>query len=104
MRRLKNLVVNLGITITAFVFAVIVAEIGLRVARIEYLPPGRDEESESNSLYITKDQNRGWAGNPNATAFWTGEGIPSELKVNRADSAIASAQKQNQKMAYELLY
>ncbi|NEP78828.1 MAG: SGNH/GDSL hydrolase family protein [Okeania sp. SIO3B3] len=83
MKKLQNLVVNLGITIGTFIFAVIVGEIGLRILGIEHLPPPRtDKKSESKSLYTSKDPHRGWAGNPNATAFWTGEGIPSELKMN----------------------
>ncbi|MCL2928998.1 MAG: SGNH/GDSL hydrolase family protein [Trichodesmium sp. MAG_R01] len=83
INKLQNFVVNLGIIIATFTFVVIVGEIGLRIAGIEHLPPPRtDEKSESKSLYTSKDPNRGWAGNSNATAFWTGEGIPSELKMN----------------------
>lgn len=85
MKRLKNLAINLGLTVGTLVFAVAVAEIGLRVAKIEQPPPPRmDEESEQKSLYTFKDPYRGWAGNPNATAPWMGEGIASEIKMNSA--------------------
>jgi len=83
MKTPENLVVNIGITIGTFIFAVILGEIGLRIAGIEHIPYLRtDEKSENKSLYTSKDPNRGWAGNPNATAFWKGEGIPSKLKMN----------------------
>ena len=83
MKKPQNLSVNIGITIATFIFTLIVGEIGLRIAGIEHPPPPRtDEESEINSLYTSKNPHRGWAGNPNATSFWTGEGIPSELKMN----------------------
>ncbi|MGB3512358.1 MAG: SGNH/GDSL hydrolase family protein [Microcoleaceae cyanobacterium] len=85
MKKLKNLALNLGLTVGTLVFAVGVAEIGLRIAGVEHPPPPRmDEETDRKSLYSLKDPYRGWAGNPNATAPWTGEGIPSELKMNSA--------------------
>ncbi|NES90792.1 MAG: SGNH/GDSL hydrolase family protein, partial [Okeania sp. SIO2B9] len=81
MKKLQNLAINLGLTVSTLIFAVTVAEIGLRIAKIETPPPPR-EDSNQELLYTAKDPNRGWAGNPNATAFWQGEGIPSELKMN----------------------
>ncbi|NEQ41564.1 MAG: SGNH/GDSL hydrolase family protein [Okeania sp. SIO3I5] len=83
MNKLKNLAINLGLTVSALIFSITLGEIGLRIAGIEHPPPPRpDQESESKSLYTTKDPNRGWAGNPNSKSFWTGEGIPSEIKMN----------------------
>ncbi|MGD1807857.1 hypothetical protein ACP6PL_20810 [Dapis sp. BLCC M126] len=78
-----NLVVNLAIKISAFIFAVILGEIGLTIAGIKHLPPARtDEKSENKSLDTTREPYRGWVGNPNAKEFWLGGGIPSELKMN----------------------
>ncbi|MDJ0556249.1 MAG: SGNH/GDSL hydrolase family protein [Microcoleaceae cyanobacterium MO_207.B10] len=85
MKKLKNFAINLGLTVGTLVFTVVVGEIGLRLAKIENSPPPRmNAEVEKKLLYNTQDPYRGWAGNPNNTAPWTGEGIPSELKMNSA--------------------
>ena len=83
MKKLKNLVINLGLTLTTLIFTVAVGEIGLRRAGIENSPPPRiDGELDENSPYTFKDYYRGWAGNANGNSFWIGEGIPSEIKMN----------------------
>ncbi|MGD1715427.1 SGNH/GDSL hydrolase family protein [Dapis sp. BLCC M172] len=81
MKKLKNLAINLGLTVSTLIFSIAVGEIGLRIAKIETPPPPR-EDSNKELLYTTKDPYRGWAGNPNGKSFWTGEGIPSEIKMN----------------------
>ncbi|NEO55823.1 MAG: SGNH/GDSL hydrolase family protein [Okeania sp. SIO3B5] len=83
MKKLKNLAINLGVTLGALIFAVAAGEIGLRIAGIEHPPPPRiDGELDENSIYTFQDPYRGWAGNPKGKSFWTGEGIPSEIKMN----------------------
>ncbi len=83
MKKLKNLAINLGLTFSTLIFAIAVGEIGLRIAGIEHPPPPRiDAEVDENSPYTFQDPYRGWAGNPNGKSFWTGEGIPSEIKMN----------------------
>ncbi|MGD1807855.1 SGNH/GDSL hydrolase family protein [Dapis sp. BLCC M126] len=81
MKKLKNLAINLGLTVSTLIFSIAVGEIGLRIAKIETPPPPR-EDSNQELLYTVKDPYRGWAGNPNGKSFWTGEGIPSEIKMN----------------------
>ncbi len=81
MKKLKNLAINLGLTVSTLIFSIAVGEIALRIAKIETPPPPR-EDSNQELLYTVKDPYRGWAGNPNSKSFWTGEGIPSEIKMN----------------------
>ncbi|NEP88922.1 MAG: SGNH/GDSL hydrolase family protein [Okeania sp. SIO2C2] len=81
MKKLKNLAINVGLTVSTLIFSIAAGEIGLRIAKIETPPPPR-EDSNKELLYTTKDPYRGWAGNPNGKSFWTGEGIPSEIKMN----------------------
>ncbi|MGD1701349.1 SGNH/GDSL hydrolase family protein [Dapis sp. BLCC M229] len=81
MKKLNNLAINLGLTVSTLIFSIAVGEIGLRIAKIETPPPPR-EDSNQELLYTAKDPYRGWSGNPNGKSFWTGEGIPSEIKMN----------------------
>ena len=83
MKKLKNLTLNLGLTVTTLIFTITVGEIGLRIAGIKSPPPLRiDLELDDNSPYSFKDPYRGWGGNPNGKSFWNGEGIPSEINMN----------------------
>ena len=83
MKKLKNLTINLGLTVTTLIFTITVGEIGLRIAGIKSPPPLRiDLELDDNSPYTFKDPYRGWGGNPNGKSFWNGEGIPSEINMN----------------------
>ena len=83
MKKLKNLTINLGSTVTTLIFTITVGEIGLRIAGIKSPPPLRiDLELDDNSPYTFKDPYRGWGGNPNGKSFWNGEGIPSEINMN----------------------
>ena len=83
MKKLKNLTLNLGLTVTTLIFTITVGEIGLRIAGIKSPPPLRiDLELDDNSPYTFKDPYRGWGGNPNGKSFWNGEGIPSEINMN----------------------
>ena len=84
MKKLKNLAINLGLTVGTLVFTVAVGEIGLRIAGVEHPPPPRIDAEDQESFYNFKDPYRGWAGNSDATSPWTGEGIASELKMNSA--------------------
>jgi hypothetical protein len=80
---LKTLALNFGLTAGALLFGVILGEIGLRIAKIEYPPPPRSHETPPVlPLYNFKHPYRGWAGNPGATAPWTGEGVQSQIKFN----------------------
>ncbi|NEP46955.1 MAG: SGNH/GDSL hydrolase family protein, partial [Okeania sp. SIO2H7] len=85
MKQFKGLAVNLGLTVGAIAFAVVTAEIGLRVAGIEHPPPQRrGEKLEPLPLYNFEDPYRGWAGNPNVTGYWDGEGEHGEIRMNSA--------------------
>ena len=70
MKKLKNLTLNLGLTVTTLIFTITVGEIGLRIAGIKSPPPLRiDLELDDNSPYSFKDPYRGWGGNPNGKSF-----------------------------------
>lgn len=80
MKQLKPLLLNFGLICGSLAFGIIVGEIGLRVAGIQY-PPPPDPDSETLA-YTARDPYRGWAPRPNAATVWTGEGKVSELKMN----------------------
>ncbi len=80
MKKLKNLAINLGLTLGTLIFTFTVGEIGLRIAGIEHRAPRMD--ADENPLHTFKDIYRGWAGKPNGKALLKEEGIHSEIKMN----------------------
>ena len=80
IKKLKPLAVNLGLVCGSFIFAIVIGEIGLRVAGIEApLPP--DPESETLA-YRVDDPYRGWAPRANAVTVWAGEGERTGVQMN----------------------
>lgn len=80
--KLKPWVLNLGLIASSLGLGIVVGEIALRLAGLAY-PPPPDPDSEALA-YTVRDPNRGWAPKPNAVTFWTGEGLPSEIRMNSA--------------------
>ena len=80
IKKLKPLAVNLGLICGSFIFAIVIGEIGLRVAGIDApLPP--DPESETLA-YRVDDPHRGWAPRANAVTVWAGEGERTGVQMN----------------------
>lgn len=82
--KIKPLALNIGLTVGALAIGLLIGEIGLRIAKIEYPPPPREGENTDKQLYNFKEPNRGWGGNPNRVSYWNGEGEPGEIKMNNA--------------------
>jgi len=81
MSKLKNLGVNLGLTLCGLLMGVVIGEIGLRVARIEGYPKIGDFVESAPTRFHTSDPNLGWKLKPGASGEWNGEGA-SFVKVN----------------------
>ncbi len=79
-KKLQPFLINLGLVCGSFLFAIIIGEIGLRLAGIKApLPP--DPTSE-DLAYRVDDPHRGWAPRANAVTVWTGEGEISGVQMN----------------------
>jgi len=81
MSKLKNLGVNLGLTLSGLLMGVVIGEIGLRVARIEGYPKIGDLVDSAPTHFHTADPNLGWKLKPGASGEWNGEGA-SFVQVN----------------------
>ena len=81
MSKLKNLSVNLGLTLGGLFMGVIIGEIGLRVARIEGFPKIGDFVDSAPTPFHTSEPNLGWRLKPGASGEWKGEGA-SFVRVN----------------------
>lgn len=83
MNYLKTIGINTSLCLISLFTGLIIGEIGLRIAQIEYpLPPDLHAASAPPPFYIVNDPYRGWGHNPNARSVWTGEGERSEIYVN----------------------
>ncbi|VXD12833.1 conserved exported hypothetical protein [Planktothrix serta PCC 8927] len=80
MKIWKSLILNTSLVFGSLVLAIVLGEIALRIAKIEY-PPPLPADSESLA-YTVKDPYRGWSPRPNVKTVWAGEGEVSELKMN----------------------
>lgn len=80
MKIWKSLLLNTSLVFGSLVLAIVLGEIALRIAKIEY-PPPLPADSESLA-YTVKDPYRGWSPRPNVKTVWAGEGEVSELKMN----------------------
>ena len=81
MSKLKNLGVNLGLTLCGLFMGVVIGEIGLRAAKIEGYPKIGDFVDSAPTGFHTSDPNLGWKLKPGASGEWTGEGA-SFVQVN----------------------
>jgi len=81
MSKLKNLGVNLGLTLGGLFMGVVIGEIGLRVARIEGYPKIGDLVDSAPTRFHTSDPNLGWKLKPGASGEWNEEGA-SLVQVN----------------------
>ncbi|MEG3898653.1 MULTISPECIES: SGNH/GDSL hydrolase family protein [unclassified Microcoleus] len=81
MSKLKNLGVNIGLTLGGLLMGVIIGEIGLRVAGIEGYPKIGDFVDSAPTRFHTSDPNLGWKLKPGASGEWNGEGA-SFVQVN----------------------
>lgn len=81
MSNLKNLGVNLGLTLGGLFMGVVIGEIGLRVARIEGYPKIGDFVDSAPTRFHTSDPNLGWKLIPGASGEWNEEGA-SFVQVN----------------------
>ncbi|MEG4493019.1 SGNH/GDSL hydrolase family protein [Microcoleus sp. D3_18_C4] len=81
MSKLKNLGVNLGLTLVGLLMGVVIGEIGLRVARIEGYPKIGDFVESAPTRFHTSDPNLGWKLKPGASGEWNEEGA-SFVQVN----------------------
>jgi len=81
MSKLKNLGVNLGLTLGGLFMGVVIGEIGLRAAKIEGYPKIGDFVDSAPTGFHTSDPNLGWKLKPGASGEWTGEGA-SFVQVN----------------------
>lgn len=80
MKIWKSLILNTSLVFGSLVLAIILGEVGLRIAGIEHQPP---LPSDSESLaYRVNDPDRGWSPRPNIQTVWAGEGEVSEVKMN----------------------
>jgi len=80
MKNWKSLILNTSLVFGSLFIAIVLSEIALRIAKIEYIPP---LPADSESLaYSVKDPDRGWSPRPNAKTVWAGEGEVSEVKIN----------------------
>ena len=81
MSKLKNLGVNLGLTLGGLFMGVVIGEIGLRAAKIEGYPKIGDFVDSAPTGFHTSDPNLGWKLKPGASGEWNGEGA-SLVQVN----------------------
>ena len=81
MSKLRNLGVNLGLTLGGLFMGVVIGEIGLRVAKIEGYPKIGDIVNSAPTRFHTSDPNLGWKLKPGASGKWNGEGA-SLVRVN----------------------
>jgi hypothetical protein len=81
MSKLKNLGVNLGLTLSGLFMGVIIGEIGLRVASIEGYQKIGDFVDSAPTGFHTADPNLGWKLKPGVSGEWKGEGA-SFVQVN----------------------
>jgi len=81
MSKLKNLGVNLGLTLAGLFMGVIIGEVGLRAAKIEGYPKIGDFVDSGPTGFHTSDPNLGWKLKPGASGGWNGEGA-SFVQVN----------------------
>ena len=81
MSKLKNLGVNLGLTLSGLFMGVVIGEIGLRAAKIEGYPKIGDFVDSAPTGFHTSDPNLGWKLKPGASGEWNGEGA-SFVQVN----------------------
>ena len=81
MSKLKNLGVNLGLTLGGLFMGVVIGEIGLRVARIEGYPKIGDLVDSAPTHFHTADPNLGWKLKPGVSGEWNQEGA-SFVQVN----------------------
>jgi hypothetical protein len=81
MSKLKNLGVNLGLTLGGLFMGVVIGEIGLRAAKIEGYPKIGDFVDSAPTGFHTSDPNLGWKLKPGASGEWNGEGA-SFVQVN----------------------
>ena len=82
MRKLKNLGVNLGLTLGSLVLGVLIGEIGLRIARIEGVQRIKDSIDSAPTVFHTADPDRGWQLIPGKSGEWQGEGEKSYVQIN----------------------
>ena len=81
MSKLKNLGVNLGLTLCGLLMGVVIGEIGLRVARIEGYSKIGDLADSAPTHFHTADPNLGWKLKPGVLGEWNEEGA-SFVQVN----------------------
>ncbi|MEG4496833.1 SGNH/GDSL hydrolase family protein [Microcoleus sp. F10-C6] len=81
MSKLKNLGVNLGLTLGGLFMGVIIGEVGLRAAKTEGYPKIGDFVDSAPTRFHTSDPNLGWKLKPGASGEWKGEG-ESFVQVN----------------------
>ncbi|MEG5065910.1 SGNH/GDSL hydrolase family protein [Microcoleus sp. B3-A4] len=81
MSKLKDLGVNLALTLGGLFMGVVIGEIGLRVARVEGYPKIGDFVDSAPTRFHTSDPNLGWKLKPGVSGEWNGEGA-SLVQVN----------------------
>lgn len=81
MSKLKNLGVNLGLTLSGLFMGVVIGEIGLRAAKIEGYPKIGDVGDSAPTHFHTADPNLGWKLKPGVSGEWNEEGA-SFVQVN----------------------
>jgi len=81
MSKLKNLGVNLGLTLGGLFMGVVIGEVGLRVARVEGYPKIGDFADSAPTGFHTSDRDLGWKLKPGVSGEWKGEGA-SFVRVN----------------------
>lgn len=81
MSKLKNLGVNLGLTLGGLFMGVVIGEIGLRVASIEGFQKIGDFVDSAPTRFHTSDPDLGWKLKPGVSGEWKGEG-ESFVRVN----------------------
>ncbi|MDE5072127.1 MAG: SGNH/GDSL hydrolase family protein, partial [Trichodesmium sp. St5_bin8] len=74
MKKLNNLLINIGLIFVALITGILAGEIGLRVAKIEGLKKANNNEPHRPTIFHTHDPHRGWALQPGFTAWWREEG------------------------------
>jgi hypothetical protein len=73
--RLREIAVNCGLAFGGIIFALVIAEIGLRIAGVAYLLP---------TSFLQPDRDAGWAHRPAITIINPLEGLRGEVTFNRA--------------------
>lgn len=81
MSKLKNLGVNLGLTLGGLFMGVVIGEVGLRVASIEGFQKIGDFVDSAPTGFHTSDPDLGWKLKPGVSGEWKGEGA-SFVQVN----------------------